>query len=254
MPQVEVRGQPVAFAQVGDGPALLLVHGSGGDHTVWGHQLQGLKDRFTVTALDLNGHGRSTRRNGDALPEYAADVRAVMEHLDQPTVVMGHSLGGAVAQTLALERPSHLRGIGLIGTGGKLRVHPDLLATIDRDLDEAADVLAEWLFSESATDDLREKARKQMTANGQAELARDFRACDAFDVLDRLDQMAVPTLVAVGEQDRMTPVKYSERLREAMPNAYLKVIENAGHMVMLERPEALNDAIAEFMTQLEADA
>ena len=254
MPRVEVRGQPVSFAQVGDGPALLLVHGSGGDHTVWGHQLQGLKDRFTVTALDLNGHGRSAHRDGDALAEYVTDVQAVMDQLDQPTVVMGHSLGGAVAQTLALERPPRLSGIGLIGTGGKLRVHPDLLATIDRDLGEAADVLAEWLFSESAPDDLREKARAQMKENGQSVLARDFRACDAFDVMGRLNDIDVAALVAVGEHDRMTPAKYSEHLREAIPNAYLRVIENAGHMVMLERPEALNDAIAEFMGQLEADA
>lgn len=253
MPTVDVDGQPVSYARVGDGPALLLVHGSGGDHTVWGRQLQGLKTRFTVAALDLNGHGKSAHRDGDALIAYAADVQAVMDELDRPTVVMGHSLGGAVAQALALQRPDNLRGIGLIGTGGKLRVHPDLLATIDRDLDEAAEVLARWLFSESASDDLREKARAQMTANGQAELARDFRACDAFDVMDRLGEIDVPALVTVGENDRMTPVKYSEHLREAIPNAYLRVIEGAGHMVMLERPEALNDAIVEFMTRLEGD-
>ena len=253
MPRVEVDGQPVSYARVGEGPALLLVHGSGGDHTVWGHQLQGLKTHFTVAALDLNGHGKSAHRDGDALTEYAADVQAVMDQLERPTVVIGHSLGGAVAQTLALQRPSSLRGIGLIATGGKLRVHPDLLATIDRDLDEAADVLAQWLFSESASDDLREKARTQMKANGQAELARDFRACDAFNLLDRLHQIDAPALVIVGEQDRMTPMKYSEHLREAIPNAYLRVIEGAGHMVMLERPDVLNDAITDFMDQLEEE-
>lgn len=253
MPTVEVNGQSVSYARVGDGSAVLLVHGSGSDHTVWGHQLQGLKDRFSIAALDLNGHGRSPHRDGDALTEFAADVQAVMDQLGQPTVVMGHSLGGAVAQTLALQSPSNLRGIGLIGTGGKLRVHPDLLATIDRDVNEAADVLSQWLFSESASDELREKAHAQMTANGQAELARDFRACDAFNAMHRLQEIHVPTLVAVGADDQMTPVKYSEHLRDAVPNAYLRMIEDAGHMVMLERPDALNDAIAEFMIQLEED-
>lgn len=246
MPTVEVDGQPVHYAKIGSGPALLFVHGSGGDHTVWGHQLQDLKDRFTVAALDLNGHGKSAHRDGDATATYVADVQAVVDHLDGPTIVLGHSLGGAVAQTLALQRPSNLRGIGLIGTGGKLRVHPDLLATIDRDLDEAAEVLAQWLFSEDVSDELREKARTQMSANGQSTLARDFRACDAFDVMDRLGEIDVPTLVVVGEGDRMTPVKYSEHLREAIPNAYLEVIDGAGHMVMLDRPDALNDAVAKF--------
>jgi len=253
MPKVDVDGHPVSYAKVGSGLALILIHGSGGDHTVWGHQLQGLKDRFTVAALDLNGHGRSSFREGEALGTYVADVQAIMDELDEPTVVLGHSLGGAVAQILALQRPSNLCGIGLIGTGGKLRVHPDLLATIDRDLDEAADVLAQWLFSESASDDLREKARAQIRENGQETLARDFRACDAFNVMDRLRGIGVPTLVAVGKHDRMTPVKYSEHLRDTIPSAYLEVIDGAGHMIMLERPDALNDAIAEFMTQLEGD-
>lgn len=251
MPTVEVDGRPISYAQAGEGPALLLIHGSGSDHTVWGHQLQGLKNRFTVAALDLNGHGRSAHRDSDAIAAYVADVKAVLGDMDRPTVAMGHSLGGAVAQTLALDQPPNLRGIGLIGTGGKLRVHPDLLATLDRDLKEAADLLVPWLFAASASAELREKARAQMQANGQAATARDFRACDAFDAMDRLGEIDLPTLVAVGEDDQMTPVKYSEHLRDAIPNAYLRVIENAGHMVMLERPEALNDAIAEFMTQFE---
>lgn len=254
MPTVEVDGRPISYAQAGEGHALLLIHGSGSDHTVWGHQLQALKDRFTVAALDLNGHGRSAHRDGDAIAAYVADVEAVLDAMDRPAVVMGHSLGGAVAQTLALDHPQNLRGIGLIGTGGKLRVHPDLLATIDRDLEEAADLLAPWLFAASASAELREKARAQMQANGQAAAARDFRACDAFNAMDRLGEIDVPTLVAVGENDQMTPVKYSEHLRDAIPNTYLRVIENAGHMVMLERPEALNAAIAEFMTQLEEAA
>ena len=249
MPTTEVDGHVVHYAQVGSGPALLFVHGSGGDHTVWGHQLQGLKDRFTVAALDLNGHGKSPHRDGDAMATYVADVQAVIDRLDSPTVVLGHSLGGAVAQTLALQRPDHLLGVGLIGTGGKLRVHPDLLETIDRNLDEATDVLVQWLFSDSASDELREKARAQMRENGQEPLARDFRVCDAFDVLDRLGEIDVPTLVAVGQDDRMTPVKYAEHLRDAIPNAYLEVMDDAGHMVMLERPAALNNAIARFMTK-----
>jgi pimeloyl-ACP methyl ester carboxylesterase len=256
MPTVRVDDSEVYHAQAGEGPSLLFIHGSGGDHTLWGHQLSALRDRFTVAALDLNGHGRSPWREGanNALKLYTQDVLAVLNALAQETgegvVLLGHSLGGAVALSVALQHPSNLRALGLIGTGAKLRVHPDILHLIDEDFEKAVDFILQWAFAPNPPAKLYERAKEQMLRNGQRALRRDFHACNAFDVMNRLGEIAVPTLVTVGREDRLTPVKYSEYLQQHIPGAILEVIEGAGHMVMLERPEALNDVIRRFMRAL----
>ncbi len=255
MPTVRVDDADVYYARAGEGPPLLFVHGSGGDHTLWGHQLSALRDEFTVAALDLNGHGRSPRREGpDALQLYTQDALSVLDALTQGTgegvVLLGHSLGGAVALTVALQQPPNLRALGLIGTGAKLKVHPDILRLIDEDFEGAVDFILGWAFAPNPPSELYERAKGQMLRNGQDALRRDFHACNAFDVMDRLGEIAVPTLVTVGREDRLTPVKYSEYLQQHIPEAILEVIEGAGHMVMLEKPEALNDVIRRFMSTL----
>lgn len=85
---------------------------------------------------------------------------------------------------------------------------------------------------------------------GQTTLLRDFEACDRFDVMDRLEETDVPALVACGEDDRLTPPKYSEYLQHHLPGSYLRVIGGAGHMVMLERPDALSSIMRDFMSSL----
>jgi pimeloyl-ACP methyl ester carboxylesterase len=80
----------------------------------------------------------------------------------------------------------------------------------------------------------------------------DFRACDAFDVRERLGDISVPTLVIGGKDDRLTPPKFSEYLREHIPNARLLLVEEAGHMVMLEQPAVVTEAIADFLATLQA--
>jgi len=158
MPTLRVDDAEVYYARTGSGegegtkPPLLFVHGSGGDHTVWGHQLDALKGEFVVAALDLNGHGRSPWRDGpDALALYAQDALSVLNALAQETgrdvVLMGHSLGGAVALTVALQKPTHLKALGLIGTGAKLKVHPDILRLIDEDFEGAVDLILRWAFA-----------------------------------------------------------------------------------------------------------
>jgi len=261
MPTLRVDDAEVYYARTGSGegegtkPPLLFVHGSGGDHTVWGHQLDALKGEFVVAALDLNGHGRSPWRDGpDALALYAQDALSVLNALAQETgrdvVLMGHSLGGAVALTVALQKPTHLKALGLIGTGAKLKVHPDILRLIDEDFEGAVDLILRWAFAPEPAPELYGRARAQMLKNGQRALRRDFHACHAFDVMGRLGEIGVPTLVVVGQEDKLTPVKYSRYLQQHIPEATLEVIEGAGHMVMLERPEALNDAIRRFAGSL----
>ncbi len=251
MPTIRIHQTELYFAQAGQGqPALLLVHGAGGDHTLWGQQLRELAQDFSVVALDLNGHGRSSARAGDGLASYVEDVLAMLQALAVPTVVVGHSMGGAIALTAALQRPNNLVGLGLVGTGAKLKVHPQILELCQADFDRAVELVVSWAFAEQADPTLKDKAREQMRRNGREALYRDFVSCSTFDLMSRLGEISVPTLVICGREDKLTPVKYSEYLQQNIPNARLKIIEGAGHMVMLEAPEAVTDALRAFCRRL----
>ncbi len=251
MPTITVFHQELYYAQAGQGqPALLFVHGAGGDHTIWGEQLRELAQDFSVAAVDLNGHGRSPARQGDGLHTYVEDVLAVLKALALPTVVVGHSMGGAIALTVGLERPQNLAGLGLVGTGAKLTVHPQILELCQTDFEHAIELVIRWAFAEQSPTELHERARHQMHRNGAATLFRDFSSCNAFDVMARLSEIAVPTLILCGREDKLTPVKYSEYLQHHIPNAHLEIIERAGHMVMVEQPQAVTEALREFCGRL----
>jgi pimeloyl-ACP methyl ester carboxylesterase len=167
-----------------------------------------------------------------------------------PTVVVGHSMGGAIALMVALQRPKNLVGLGLVGTGAKLRVHPQILELCQTDFERAIDFIVQWAFAEQSPPELRERACAQMRRNGADALLRDFSSCNTFDVMARLSEVAVPTLILCGRDDKLTPVKYSEFLQQNIPNAQLKIIEGAGHMVMVEQPHALTQALREFCARL----
>jgi len=151
---------------------------------------------------------------------------------------------------IALRQPKNLRAIGLIGTGAKLRVHPQILATITTDFQSAIELLLDWEFRKDVPEELQEWRRAQMSRNGQAALHRDFTACDSFHVMDRLGEIRVPALTVCGRDDKLTPVKYSQYLKDHLREARFEVIAEAGHNVMVEQPEALNRVIREFAQEL----
>lgn len=251
MPTLKAHGSEIYYAQAGQGrPALLLVHGAGADHTLWGEQLRALQSEFTVVALDLNGHGRSPQRAGEGIPSYVEDVRALCEALQIPTVLVGHSMGGAVALTLALAPPKNLIALALVGTGAKLRVHPQILELCRNNFAGALDLIVTWAFAPHAPAELRQRSRAQMERNGAETLLRDFSSCNSFDVLARLHEISFPTLILCGREDQLTPPKYSEFLQKNISHAQLVLIDNAGHMVMLEQPEALTSALRAFCIEL----
>lgn len=234
----------------GSGPTLLCIHGSGGNHGVWKAQAR-LSDQYPVAAVDLSGHGESDDIDADpgygALSAYADDVLAVADAVDAD-VLVGSSLGGAVALHVALERTYPLDGLVLAGTGAKLGVLDDLLTWLDSEFERAVEFLhgPDRLFHDP-DDRLLDLSRSAMHDTGQSATRRDFRTCHEFDVRDRLDEIGVPTLAVVGEHDQLTPPWYHERLASDISTAALATIEDAAHLAMLERPNAFNTALDSFL-------
>jgi pimeloyl-ACP methyl ester carboxylesterase len=206
-----------------------------------------------VYALDLPGHGESSGE-----PERSVDgfARRVLNWIDAQNIpraiVAGHSMGGAITQRIALRAPDRTAGIVLVSTGARLRVHPKILElSSDEELfHDAAELVTAWSFSEGADERLQELGLERLRET-KAEVANsDFHACNDFDIMEELVHIKVPTLVICGEEDRMTPVKYSRYLFEQIKGANLVVVPGAGHMVMLEEPAMVANSIYEFVFNL----
>ncbi|MGD2057447.1 MAG: alpha/beta hydrolase [Anaerolineales bacterium] len=237
----------------GGGPPLVFVHGAGGDHLHWPPQVRRLPEH-TVYALDLPGHGRSGGPGCGRIEDYVERIETWMDDMHISRVILGgHSMGGAITQQFALDSPQRLAGLILVGTGARLRVDPSILeATADAQrLEEAVDAIIDWSFSESAPERLTELARRRMLDVDHIVIHDDFVACDQFDVMDRVNEIKLPALVLCGEQDRLTPMKYSEYLFDKLVQARLIRVPDAGHMVMLEQPEIAARAISEFASEIQ---
>jgi len=230
-------------------PPLVLIHGAGGTHLHWPPRLRRLQGTL-VRALDLPGHGDSPGPGQSTIAGYRRAIEAWMDALGlPPAVIVGHSMGGAVAMALALDAPARVAGLVLVGTGARLRVHPMLLEAT-RPGGVGTEVLTELMsawYSPGVAPRMRELAARSLEAVDPAVLHGDFLACDAFDVMDRLDAIRQPALVVVGEDDQMTPVKYARYLADHLAGARLEIVPGAGHMVMLEQPAAVEKILAEWL-------
>ena len=231
-------------------PPLLLIHGAGGSHLHWPPQLRRLPG-VSVLAPDLPGHGRSEGPGREAIGEYARDVVSLLDALGvERAVVGGHSMGGAIAQAIALEHAERVAGLILRGTGAKLRVAPAVLDGILNDFDATAGLVVDWSFGPAATDDLKQLGIKAIRETDPAVLLGDYRACDRFDIRDQLERIQTPTLVVGGTADRLTPLRFSRYLAENIDRARLEIIEGGGHMMALESPEEVGAVVDRFMAEL----
>jgi pimeloyl-ACP methyl ester carboxylesterase len=203
-------------------PPLVFIHGAGGNSLHWPPQLRRLPG-FEVYALDLPGHGDSPGSSAETITEKAKAVVAWKAALGLGSCVFaGHSMGGAIAQILALNQPEGVAGLVLVGTGGRLRVHPDILAmtATDEGFTQTVQIILAWSYSSSADKRLVELANKRMLQVPARVVHADYLACDHFDVLPRLKEIRCPTLVICGGEDQLTPPKYSQYLADQIPEAW----------------------------------
>ena len=237
---------------VAAGPPLVLVHGAGGTHLHWPEELRALSGRRVLT-IDLPGHGRSPGPAPKTLAGFAGAVRGFLDALGiDAAVVGGHSMGGAIALTMALDAPVRVAGLVLVGTGAKLRVAPIILQlTADAAaLTTAADTVTDACFGPHVTAAVRSAFAAGLIANAPGVVHDDFAACNTFDVMARLGELRMPALVVCGDEDRLTPPKYSAFLAGAIASARLVRVPAAGHAVMLEAPAVVAHAVEGFLETL----
>ena len=230
-------------------PPLVLIHGAGGTTLHWPTALRRLPGE-TVYAVDLPGHGKSGGVGRQSIGDYAG---VVLEWLDRKlierAILVGHSMGGAIAQALALTAPDRVAGLALVGTATRLRVNEQILegARSEKTFAETVALIIKWSFSPSTPPATSRAIHQRMLQVRPPVLHGDYLACNEFEVTDAISAVLVPTLVIYGTADKMVPERYSRLLAEQIAGATLIPVPEAGHMVMLEQPQVVTAAVANYV-------
>ena len=239
---------------------LVLIHGAGDSSAVWEKQTAYFSKNHRVLAVDLPGHGARIREPGmDRHEKNAEEVCRIMDQQGiSQAVVAGHSMGGAVALTMALEHPQRLQGLVLVATGARMKMRPDFLEQARQTAEQYGSevpssthiIPIEQMVHPAVPADVVLWLKDRIGgASAQATYA-DFQANNNFDVMNRLAEIRVPALVIGGSEDRMAPRKFAEFLASSIPGARLEVFDPCGHYPQAEQEEAFNRAVESFLAAI----
>ncbi len=229
---------------------LLFIHGSGGSSIMWTKQVEGLKDSANTVAIDLPGHGRSRGPNLNTIPDYAKSVIEFIDLVGVPRPIpVGLSLGGAIAQQLLLDYAERIPAAVLVSTGARLRVLPAILEAVEKNFEMFLKSMGDFAASEKTNPELLKPLHEETAKLEPSVVLGDFRACDAFDVMERLPAIKVPVMVVTAEDDKLTPTKYGIFLEEHISGASRVHLMDAGHLAPAEKPEEFNRVITEFLSE-----
>jgi pimeloyl-ACP methyl ester carboxylesterase len=186
------------------------------------------------------------------IKDYVAWLAQFLDGINAPrAILIGHSMGGAIAQLFALTYPLRTAGLVLIATGAKLRIASQLVDWALSDLPAAAEMVSRLEWGPNVPEQIVRLGKQQVLANRPEVLHGDYLACDAFDVRDRLRDIKAPTLIVAGTVDQLTPIKYASFMAEQIRDARLVSVPDAGHMVMLEAETIVTYAVEQFVREVD---
>ena len=257
MAEVTIRGTKIHYLEAKgknlsrDWP-VVFIHGSGGNAGLWRKVMEELEGEYRSLAIDLPGHGLSQGEGIKGVAETAHFLKDFLDALELKNVVLGgHSFGGAVVQEIALRYAQKLKALLLIGTGARLRVLPEALEMMRKmAFGEIPPQFHPWGFAEKASPEIIAEGEREWAKTGSLARYYDFVSCDQFDIIGEVEKIRLPVLISCGKEDRLTPVKYSEFLKQKISGSTMEVIDGAGHLVMLENPRGLSQAILRFLRGL----
>ena len=240
--------------------AIILIHGAGDSSAIWEKQTAYFSKNHRVLAVDLPGHGARVREPG--MDRHEKNAEEVCRTMDQQgisqAVVAGHSMGGAVALTMALDHPQRLQGLVLVATGARMKMRPDFLEQARQTAEQHGSevpssthiIPIEQMVHPAVPAEVVLWLKDRIGgASAQATYA-DFQANTNFDVMNRLAEIRGPTLVIGGGEDRMAPRKFAEFLANSISGARLEVLDPCGHYPQAEQEEAFNRAVESFLAAI----
>ncbi|MGA0608483.1 alpha/beta fold hydrolase [Phenylobacterium sp. VNQ135] len=246
--------------QAGQGRPVVFIHGLGWDHSLWGGAMTRLLDRYLTIAGDTRGHGASDKPEGPYSVDLFADDWAdlISSLTDEKVLIVGFSLGGMIAQTLALEHPDRVGALVLVNTScrspahGQAHMKARMSAMQDKGPQAAAMLAAESVFSKAWRDahptELADFVDWRVAQDHRA-LGEAMRAASSFDVCDRVGALGVPVLVITALGDELMAPADQALLRTLIPHAEYAEIDRSGHMVPIEQAEAFEQALEAFLAR-----
>lgn len=232
----------------------MLIHGAGSDHLCWPPEIRRMAGEH-ILALDLPGHGRSGGVCEQSVQGYAAQVLSFLDKANIYRVALvGHSLGGGIALSLALSHPDRIAAIALLACGAVFNLPPDLPENLSSQasFSAAMEYFQSRLFGSGANRSLVEKVMRSLRTVRPSLLQSDWQAALSFDLRQQVELELVqpPVLVAVGMEDRITPPQMAHYLVKKIPHAQLLKVQDAGHMLMLEQPRRVGMELEGFFKAL----
>jgi len=238
--------------------ACILIHGAGMDRSVWQLQTRALASLGgRVIALDLPGHGKSGGGPLTSIPNMADWIVQFMDAMDiKSATLIGHSMGSMIAIDLAARYQNLVHGLVVLGVAETMPVHGDLLKAALNDQSLAAGLITYWGISTGSM--IGGRAAPGFSVMGASQvllgqaasgvLHTDLMACnDVRSMSEAATKLTCPTQFILGKRDKMTPVKSGLALAAKIKGADCKVLEDAGHMMMLENPNAVFKIMRKFI-------
>lgn len=260
MPIETINGIDVSFEIRGTGKPMLFIHGLGSSARDWRLQVDHFSSRYQVITYDVRGHGAS----GKPPPPYsmqlfANDAKALLDRLGMHSAcVIGISMGGMIAFQLAVDHPLSVDSMVIINTvpefkprsiGQHLQAVQRFLIVRLLGMRSMARFIAPRLFPGPSNAHLREQFIDRWSANDKRAYLASMEAILGWSVMERVPEITVPTLYVAADHD-YTSVEFKMSYVEKMPNARLEVVEDSRHATPIERPDALNRVIDEFLRDL----
>lgn len=228
---------------------VLMIHGAGGTHLDWPAELRRMPEANAIVP-DLPGHGRSSGPGRNTAGAYAADMIALLDALQlQQVIVLGYSMGGAVAQMMALRHKSRVAGLILVATSAKFESISDILAGLQSDYEVTLRKLTERQWAENTAEQIMRLGLRRLLEIDPGVMLGDYQAVDSFDVRDQLHQIQTPTLIISGAADIILPASSSQHLHQHIARSQRVDIEGGGHLVILEQPQAVADAVQTWLME-----
>lgn len=260
-------GIDIHYERSGSGPVLLLIMGTGLDHSCWDAQIEAYHDEFDCIAFDNRGTGKTGVTSEPLTTSLMADdAGALLDALGVENAhVSGLSLGSCISQQLALRRPELVQTLQLHGTWAhaqgyaarKFQAQIRLLEMLD--LRSFYEINVLWFltpqFMVQYPDQLTHQIDSIVAAAPSTDLLRQQYVADLnHNTLDQLHEIRVPTLVTVGSFDLALPPMYSREVADGIPNAELVIFEGGGHLHNVEHPKEFNRVTLEFLRRNKREA
>ena len=251
-----INGTSWAYTLSGKGRCLVFLHGWMCNQTFWNNQLN-IEEGYQYLTLDFPGHGQSEKfHRSRSIKQVAQDVIRILEKLEinQP-ILIGHSMGGMIAQQVYLEAKERFDALILVSTIAADTENQLISKRIQTDTNKLGFLTSfnihfeDW-FSTKTSNKVLQKVKSQMLLTEEATSLAWVDSYTLFDLRDRLKEVTCPTLIIGTKSDNSAPPAQSKELATLIPNAFLTIIEDCGHFPMSEKPNELNKAIKSFVKRL----